>query len=290
MSNVCPAPLPRLEDLFSEYLEAQRSRRATEALKRAEAARDLTIRGAQEGTAVHPSDVVQGQHVNCFLMASMSAVVQQHPDPDGWLRDKVKVNADGTYTVTFHDRQKDGSYLPREVTVTGEFSKPATSDEKGEKWPAVIEKAYAQAYGSPTDTPYGFGSGGGLATEAMERLTGKPSSYTPLASMSLGTLAQHQFAGNAITVATHPTVSGPPAPGPVAGDPLPGYSGNDYTGRPDLGHPDLSPWHVYYVSAVDPGTGMIKVHNVWDGGRKDIDMPFEDFQRSFAGVHVNPVK
>jgi hypothetical protein len=304
-SNSCPAgppPLNRLDVLFKDYADSQRKKRDEEAARRAAAQKDLFIKGAKDGTAVHPSDVVQGGHKNCFLVAAMAAVAQSHPDPDAWMKNAITINADGTYNVTFYDKQADGSFKPRVVeNVDGRLVNPASSDEKGEKWPAILEKAYAEAYGTaPAPVLYGFGDGGGHATQAMERLTGKPSEYKPMTSMTLNQLAAAHFSGQAIAAQTHNTATGPQAPagpGPFTPDPppvLPGYSGNDYSG-PGAPRPnDLSPWHVYYVTGVDPGTGMVQINNVWDGpehgGRQDINMPFEDFQRAFMGVHMNPVK
>jgi hypothetical protein len=111
--------------------------------------------------------------------------------------------------------------------------------------------------------------------------------------MSLNALADAHAKGFAITAGTHDTNTGPvvDSPGPLAPDDsdiLPGYDGTPYTGSTDPRESDLSPWHVYYVTGVDPGTGMVQVHNVWHGkdgsGRKDINIPF------FKGVHLNPVK
>ncbi|HET8645240.1 MAG TPA: hypothetical protein VFO85_07110, partial [Vicinamibacteria bacterium] len=68
-----------------------------------EAARALFVNGDGEPTAIHPSDVVQGQHYDCFLMGAMAVIAQQHPDPDRWMRDLIEVNPDGSYTVTLHE-------------------------------------------------------------------------------------------------------------------------------------------------------------------------------------------
>jgi hypothetical protein len=273
VSNVCSArdQLPKLEDLFRDYA-------ATVERNRAAATKDLYVKGAKDDTAVHPSDVVQGQHADCFLMAAMSAVTQQHPDPDAWMKDRIKVNDNGTYTVTFYDKQPDGTYKPHPVTVNGEFSKAAHSDEKGEKWPSVMEKAYATAYGRADDKPYGFGRDGGISGQAMDRLTGTPSAYLPMSTMTVHQLANYQQQGYAITMPTHTE-----GPGPVTGLPLPGYEGKEEFGQ------KLGQWHVYYVNAVDPGTGMVVVHNVWDEGRQELYVPFEQFQQSFNGVQINQV-
>lgn len=296
-ANSCPggpAPLNKLQELFNDYAEAQRKKRE-EAWTRAPAGKDLFIKGANDGTAVHPNDVVQGGHKNCFLVAAMAAVAQQHPDPDAWMKNAITVNADGTYNVTFYDKQKDGSFKLRVVeNIDDRFIRPVTSDERGEKWPAVIEKAYGMAYGPVSPAIYDFGAAGGYANEAMERLTGKPSEYKPMASLTLNGLAEAHAKGYAITAPTHNDKMDPDPPGTIYTGPQvrPGYEGTDYSSAPRPN--DLYPWHVYYVTAVDPGTGFVQLNNVWDGpaegGRHTINMPFEDFQRAFQGVHLNPVK
>lgn len=273
-----PEPLPRLEDLFRDYAEQQRLRRIVESVRRDAAERTLAVKGAKDPTAVDASDAVQGRQADCFLVASMAAVVQQHPDPDAWLRDRVKVNPDGTYTVTFHDRQPDGSFKSNPVTVSGEFAREATSDEPGERWAAVVEKAYAVAYGRSDDPPYGFGRDGGIPGQVMERLTGKASSYLPLSGLSLEAFAEYHAKGYAITMPTFTD-----GPGPVNGVDRPGYS-DDRFGQ------QIAKWHVYYVNAVDPTLGMVVVHNVWDSGRENVYIPYEEFQQTFNGIQVNPVR
>jgi calpain family cysteine protease len=287
LGNVCPArePLPKLEDLFRDY---------------AKASKDLYKKGAHDGTAVHPSDVVQGQHADCFLMAAMAAVAQRHPDPDRWMRDMITPLGDGRYKVTFYEKQKDGSFTPRGVLIEGAFFKEAKSDEQNELWPAVIEKAYAQEYGKKDEAPYGFGRDGGRATEAMERLTGTPSQYRGLTGLTIDQFAE-VHSREAITLHSL-TATGPLAPGPGVnpmdqqlyrpptddkGQPLTGKAREEYDQKQGQ---TLAQWHVYYVDHVDRFTGTVVVHNVWDKGRQNIVMPYSEFQQSFQGFSSNPVK
>ena len=52
----------------------------------------------------------------------------------------------------------------------------------------------------------------------------------------------------------------------------------------------LTQWHVYYVDRVDAQAGTVVIHNPDSTPRKDIEIPFEEFQHVFKGVTVNPVR
>jgi hypothetical protein len=321
MSDRCyangPQPLSYLQNPFESISEQQRMERELADFRRDEgmaAAKNLAVQGAGERTAVDHSDVIQGSHADCFLVAAMAAVTLAHPDPDRWLRDMVKVNDDGSFTVTFRVFNP-GDPLngvppswdkPLEQTVfVDELSKPAHSDEAREMWPAIVERAYAKAFpeaqvaAKAAQDPYGFG--GGSSGMAMARLTGQMSESVPVGSMDIRAFADYQAKGYALTAGTFAD--------PTAGlDPLqvpnwhpayqPGGLGMPDTSpaplKPDTNHQgyneSLRPWHVYYVSNVDVSSGTVTLHNVWDTKREDIRMPYDDFQSAFNDVQANPMR
>jgi hypothetical protein len=275
-------------------------------LKRARAAaqagRDLYAQGPGEPTAVHHTDVLQGRHNDCFLMAAMAAIARQHPDPDRWMRDLIEVNPDGTYTVTLYEwiaenpiTHEPASYRRVTEVVHEALPGPATSDENGEKWVAVIEKAYAQHFPTAAGAePFPRNTGADPA-DAMSRLTGLPSQPLDLATTSIDRLAELQAKGYALTATAATVTTGLPddtashhplyQPGGLTPNgegwpaPLDKHSYND----------ELRTHHVYYVTGVDRAAGTVTVNNVWDVGRQDIVIPYDQFRSGMASLDANPV-
>lgn len=243
----------------------------------------LYVKGARETSAVHPNDVNQGSHNDCFLVAAMAAIAQQHPEPDRWARDLIKDNGDGTNTVTFYERQADGTYKAKPVTVRSELSVGhARPDDPGETWPALIEKAYAKAYGERGVYPFQFKSEGGVSGVALEQLTGKPSQYLGAMDVSIEALADYQAKGYAITLPTHWDQTNDVDPLQVPNW-HPAYASNVYGEQ-------LTQWHVYYLHKVDLDTGTVTIHNPNSLPRKDIQIPYDQFQLAFRGIQMNPVR
>lgn len=144
------------------------------------------------------NDIAQGQAGDCYFLSSVASLAQNHPDA---IKNAIKQNPDGTYTVTFHvpegfgaikafgpaggllegtvldAAKRIGINVPEKtVQVTVDPSLPVDkngnpvyvqSKDSGEAWPQIMEKAYAKLWGS-----YGaIGNGGDPAT-AMRALTG----------------------------------------------------------------------------------------------------------------------
>ena len=124
-----------------------------------------------------PGDVQQGQLGDCYFPAAVAAMAQANPD---LLQKMVKANGDGTYTVTFKDRDwATGRTKDVEVKVDGDLyarsyggplyghssNSPETS--KMEMWFPLVEKAYAQWKGS-----YNTIGSGGSSADVFEDFTG----------------------------------------------------------------------------------------------------------------------
>jgi len=143
-------------------------------------------------------DVQQGAAGDCYFLSSVASLAQNHPDA---IKNAIKDNGNGTYTVTFHvpegfgalkalgptggllegtvlgAAKKIGLNLPEKtVQVTVDDKQPTDangnplyvhSGDANEKWVGVMEKAYAQLWGS-----YGAIGNGGDPGTAMRALTG----------------------------------------------------------------------------------------------------------------------
>ncbi|MBL8934770.1 MAG: hypothetical protein JNM69_09460 [Archangium sp.] len=127
-----------------------------------------------------PGDVRQGAIGNCYFPAAMAAVAHTSP---AVLKEMIKQNADGTYSVRFYENGNKNR--PVEVKVDGDLyvrsfggpiyggslGGPTTKDQM-ELWFPLIEKAYAQWKGS-----YDAIGNGGSAGRVMSEVLGRSQSY-----------------------------------------------------------------------------------------------------------------
>jgi hypothetical protein len=125
-------------------------------------------------------DVEQQDLGDCVPMAGIAAILVQNPDV---IRDAIRDNGDGTYTVTFHEQRSPGYVWDREwrtheVTVTAEVpldddGNPLYADvNDGVLWPAILESAWAQYRGGYHRIDGDNGSG------LLEALTGHTGSFS----------------------------------------------------------------------------------------------------------------
>ena len=134
-----------------------------------------------------PSDVRQGAIGNCYFPAALAAIA--HTDPER-IRNMVRQNENGTYTVTFHQSSGwNGSPGKKvEITVDGDlyarsFGGPvyggslgsSTQPDKMEMWFPIVEKAYAQWKGS-----YEAIGNGGVSGKVMSEVMGASYDYTSI--------------------------------------------------------------------------------------------------------------
>lgn len=134
-------------------------------------------------------DVRQGAIGDCYFPAAMASLAFWKPEA---IKNAIKDNGDGSYTVKFHDNDRwgGGSGRPVEIKVDGDlyaraWGGPAygsslggsTEPDKMELWFPLIEKAYAQWKGS-----YETIGGGGIAGEVMGHVLGKSYDYVSLNS------------------------------------------------------------------------------------------------------------
>ncbi len=126
------------------------------------------------------ADVRQGAIGNCYFPAALAAVARANPQA---IKDLIRQNADGTYTVRFF--QYGDQTKPVEIQVDGDLYVRAwggpiygsslggpTTPREMELWYPLVEKAYAQWKGS-----YDTIGDGGSAGEVMSEVLGRPSSW-----------------------------------------------------------------------------------------------------------------
>ncbi len=123
-------------------------------------------------------DAVQGQVGDCYFIASLASLAKVKPE---LLAKAITTNPDGTFTVTFFEREK-GQKTPTPVKVTVDATFPvryggpeyASARSSQELWPLVFEKAFAAWKG-------GFDAiEGGMAATALESLTGVKPEFFPV--------------------------------------------------------------------------------------------------------------
>ncbi|HEY3479342.1 MAG TPA: C2 family cysteine protease [Streptomyces sp.] len=146
-------------------------------------------------------DMSQGDDGDCWFLASIAAVSARDPD---FVRDHIKVNPNGTYTVTFYrppmmdipDQQGE----PVEVTVDNKLPVDGSGNPvyapapDNVMWVAIYEKAYAQFSG-------GYGNiEGGLGGRGLHDITGLPTTLTSPDSLSVADMDQQIKEGHAVTV------------------------------------------------------------------------------------------
>lgn len=109
-----------------------------------------------DGTGVPDlDDIDQGALANCWAMGGLAASVLASPEA---IRDNIVDNGDGTYTVTFYQKNSEGGFDPVEVTVDDQVPVDASGNpvyaqetNDGENWVMIYEKAYAEFNGGSYD-------------------------------------------------------------------------------------------------------------------------------------------
>lgn len=225
--------------------------------------------------------VIQGEIGDCWLVSACDAICKTNP---GKLREIIKDNGNGTYTVTFqrfdHEKQR---YVKDEVTVTNQVylrgGKPLYgSSSTGDVWFAILEKAYAQWKGGYD------GCRSGYPFEAFEALLGNAGRHfdcDATGTEALWRQLQKRASTNAMVTWTRvDTAEVPFVNTGLAGD------------------------HAYSVLGVSDVNGerMVKVRNPWGsngwvarnnrvGIKADndvLEVPLAVFARFFAGVGCAP--
>jgi hypothetical protein len=242
----------------------------------------LFHQGKDDSSAIHPSDITQGSLNDCYVLSALAAIAARNPDA---LKEAIRDNGDGTYTITFKEpRNKPwwefwgDDYNKVEVRVTAElpakdgnpvFAKPGDpSDDGAELWPMLFEKAYAKYKGG-----YAALNKGGAPREPMTALTGKESKTYGNKDLKFDTLYDHWKNGDAIAANT------------ISGDAVKKHPLFQADAKPE----PLAGWHIYYVTNVDPKAQTVTVRNPWGWHTAPITLSWADYQSAFNTSQTNPI-
>lgn len=91
------------------------------------------------------SEIMQGQIGDCWFLASAGAVGAVDPD---WIRDHLRYNPDGSYTVTLY---QDGEPVDVRVDASTIEDGASDSDDGSPTWLSIYEKAAASLMGGSYD-------------------------------------------------------------------------------------------------------------------------------------------
>lgn len=219
-----------------------------------------------EGADIAPGDVDQGTLGDCVALAGFAAVAAQNPD---LIRNAIRDNGDGTYTVTFWKQREPGHIWEPEwstETVTVDAKVPLDDNghpiyadvNDGELWVAILEKAWAETHGGYQaingDTSFG----------PLEALTGRTST----------------------TNVGLPFMSRSPSKQDLVRMWNDGYA--IVAGNGKLGGSDKAPkGHQMYVLDV-AADGTVTLGNPWGRG-KEVTLTYEQFANDFA-VNYAPTR
>jgi len=250
---------------------------------------DIFIKGAADPAAIDPNDVRQGSLGDCYLLAALRSVTRTDPQ---CIRDMVKDNGNGTYTVRFYLDRFGMSLIGRgtkEVTVStrvptdsgGSPRYAKTGDAvvvdgktRFELWAMIVEKAWAKLKG-------GYPSiAGGNPGKAMEAITGQTSdSFRPSSRSApaiLSTLERAEKDRHPVTCFT------PKVEARTGTDGKRGKKKRTWNALADrlVVYAD----HAYSFKSVKDG--RIHLENPW-GYDHPHPMTAEEFRRLFVEVNVN---
>lgn len=202
---------------------------------------------------ISSDDIEQGGLGDCWWLAGFGSVADADPDA---IRDMIKPNSNGTYTVEFPDGE---SVTVTPDVVLGENGSPEFADPGSDAvmWPAILEKAYAEKEGS-------FGEiEGGRASDAMEIVTGNDSEEHEPGDVSESQLNEWATGDpkTAVSVATKHE------------DDADGERYKDDT---------LVPGHAYIVKGAKEG--KVTLYNPWG---QEVTVTTDEFQSHMRVVDTN---
>jgi hypothetical protein len=241
---------------------------------------DLYSDAANPLNSIKPDAIRQGSIGDCYFESSLAALANSNP---GVIKNAIKDNGDGTYTVTFPG-DKDH---PIKVKAPTEAEQGLYNHgSPNGYWASVMEKAFGQYRQNDHwwnrltnlgggNTPEEGADGGGFTTPTMKLLTGHDVDGDILAFHSQSAIAaklEKAFSSNPPKGVCASTLGELPFTGENTAD-------------------GFCKGHAYTITNFVPdgkGGGMITIRNPW-GGPADstsgtITIPLDKFMKNFAGM------
>lgn len=216
----------------------------------------------------------QGSIGNCPVPAAAAAVAAVDPDA---VRNLIKENKDGTYTVTFHPANKPPVEIVVDNQVWGRGGRPTygtggSSNGVVESWFPLVEKAYA-AYVGDYEI---LGAGTSVGT-VLSEMTGRATTatFTNVTSLDDVWRELQRGAGNALAMAG----------GTYGSSEQSRYRGSGVYAN-----------HAYSVMGIEEQNGrrLVTLRNPWGSGTPSGGMPdgifqmkLEDFCHLFQVLNVS---
>lgn len=128
---------------------------------------DFSSSGTLFVNGISPSDVIQSNLNDCYLVALLSSLANTNP---GFIRNMIQEDAPGSYRVRFYEKDESNVFNPVSIAVNAELPSENgvplyghsedTQDTANqvciqELWPSIIEKAYAKLKGNYADIDWG---------------------------------------------------------------------------------------------------------------------------------------
>lgn len=236
-------------------------------------------------------DLMQGHAGVCYFDSVVEGLVVK--DPEFYMK-MIRKNDDGTFSTTFNVMERDGA-TPHPVDVTVSGALPVAGGQlvgTRNRNPASLDAAIYEKLWVAFKGGYDAAAGG-IATDAMLAITGKPATVTPIFSDSqpdvvFETIAAAQARGDLMVADTY------------VADPT-GASDSD---AGTFGSINLIPDHAYSVFGAQEvdGKKFVELRNPWgrvEPGTPDLApadgrddgrflMPLEQFITYFAGFQSGP--
>jgi hypothetical protein len=238
--------------------------------------RDLYADKGNPLASIKPDSVEQGAIGNCYFASALASVAQSNPE---LIRNAIKDNGDGTYTVTFPGA--------RDYPVT---VKAPTEAEQGlynaggqhGLWASVMEKAHGEFYNQGimakvfgrSWTPTEGADGGGIPGNAIALLTGQ--SYESFST----TFNSQQSVADQLARA----LADNPPRAIVAGTNKSLFSEDTEGG--------FARGHAYSITGFESdgnGGGLVTIRNPWNHGQGTggtIKIPLSVFMKNFGDIQV----
>ncbi|RYX94263.1 hypothetical protein EON78_06055, partial [bacterium] len=197
--------------------------------------------------SINVDNIKQGTIGDCFFISAVAGVAARNPQE---IKDMIKDNSDGTYTVKFPGANKP---ITVKAPTDGEIGMYATTGQDG-MWLTLMEKAYAELRNSTAttynhDNPHQAIDGGDFQDSSIKLLTAHKvdTDFLPLTSKDsmksklMKALNPEDGIKRLVTASTF-------------------MDGDDKK--------NLATNHVYTILSYDPKTETVRVRNPW-GGNND---------------------